>query len=397
MMAVDQLWIDPSFGASGDMIIGALIDLGAPPDRVADTVRGVGIDGFSMACETVERGGLRCARATIEVPADEVAHRSWSTIDAMIGSASLPPSVSKGARQSFRRLGEVEAAIHQEPIDQVHFHEVGALDAIVDIVGAWVAWHLLGEPIVTVGTFGLGHGTVDAAHGELPLPAPAVAELLRGWPSRGVDIDMETVTPTGAAILTTMAQASSPSMPAGTISATGRGAGARNPNRHPNIVTAIFSTRADGPETTAMVELASNVDDVSAEVVAYTIERCLAEGAADAWATPILMKKGRPAHTLTVLCSGALADRLRSVLQLETGSLGVRQRIVERHAAERHNVQVEVDGHSIAVKVGPDGAKPEYEHCAAAARALDEPLRSVQARALEAFRASTEHGPGDAL
>ncbi len=395
---MDHLWIDPSFGASGDMILGSLMSLGADSSAITAQLASLGIEGLAVSAENVQRCQLSSTRAVVSAPEVDAQHRPWSAIDGLIAAADLPPEVATGARSTFRRLAEAEASIHGTSIDEVHFHEVGAQDALADIVGAWIGWHLLGAPTVSVGAFGLGHGTVQAAHGQLPLPAPAVVELLAGWPVRPLDIEMETVTPTGAALLTTMATHRDPAPPAGTIATAGRGAGGRDPDGYPNVVTAIALASSGGPELTTMMELTTNLDDVNAEVLAHTIERCLEDGAADAWTAPISMKKGRAGQQLTVLCQPAEAEGLRSLVLQETGSLGVRQRMVHRFAADRRFHTVEVLGHPIRIKTGPFGSKPEYDDCALVARAAGLPLRHIQAAALDALRSGGgETGPHESL
>ena len=380
-----HLWFDPSFGASGDMIIGAFLALGVEEEQLNDGLAVLDLD-LRVRQTNELRCGLQSTRAIVEVPGEQHHHRSWSSIDQLLTNSGLPEPVVDGARSTFRRLGEVEASIHGTTIDEVHFHEVGGLDAIADIVGAWICWNLLGQPEVSVGAFGLGYGTVRAAHGELPLPAPAVGSLLEGFRTRPVNAQMETVTPTGAAVLTTMAAVQLNAPPAGRLLTNGRGAGGKDPKDHPNVVTAIrVSAPGVSASAEAMLELSTNVDDVTAEVLAYTIQRCLDEGAADAWTTPIVMKKGRSAQMLTVLCDAHLANGLRSIVMSETGTLGVRQRPVDRFASPRQMITVEVRGHSIRIKVGPHGAKPEFDDCAAAARALNLPLRQVQSEALDAI------------
>jgi uncharacterized protein (TIGR00299 family) protein len=367
------------------MILGALISLGADSSAISTQLAELGVDGLAISTEGVQRCKLSCTRVLVSVPTDGTSHRSWSSIDTLIASSALTPAVVSGARATFRRLAEVEANIHDSAIDEVHFHEVGAHDAIADIVGTWIGWDLLGAPRVSIGNFGLGHGRVQAAHGELPLPAPAVVELLAGWPVRPLDVDMETVTPTGAALLTMMAADHDAGPPAGTIVRAGRGAGGRDPEGHPNVVTAIALATAAQADLETMAELTTNVDDVTAEVLAFTIERCLEDGAADAWITPIIMKKGRPGQQLTVLCRPAQIEDLRSRVLQETGSLGIRHTTVERYAVARRSHTVEVDGHRVRIKVGPDGAKPEFDDCAAAARVLGRPVREVQTGALKVF------------
>ena len=369
------------------MVLGCFVSLGVEPAMIAAELGKLGVQGFDISATSVQRHSLSSTHVAVNV-AETSQHRSWSEIDSRIAQAKLPETVRAGAQHTFRRLAEVEAGIHHVPVDEVHFHEVGALDAVADIVGSWISWHHLGEPVVTVGSFGLGHGTVEAAHGTLPLPAPAVLELLRGVSVHPVDVAMETVTPTGAAILTSMAAGFSPGPPAGTITAAGRGAGGRNPAGYPNILTAIRVNTQTADSIggfTTLVELSTNLDDVTGEILANTVARCLQAGAADAWITPIIMKKGRPGHLLSVLCQPDEAQGFRQLVMAETGTLGVRQRSVDRFASERSFGTVHVHGHKIRIKVGPFGAKPEFEDLVAAAEALNSTPRAIGQQALLRF------------
>lgn len=391
------LWFDPGFGASGDMMLGALIGLGAPIDRIRTELETLDVAGWSLASEMTMRCSLASSRALVH--SDEGHHhRTWSSIDNMLSDSSLPDPVKRGSRATFRRLGEVEAGIHNVSIDDVHFHEVGAVDAIVDIVGSWLALTMLEIDRVVCGPIGMGHGTTDAAHGRLPIPAPATAALLVGAAVKPVDVEAETVTPTGAALLVTMAEQFGP-MPAGTMTSLARGAGGRDPEHYPNVLTAVLlETDAsdiaenDGHITveTATV-LTTNVDDLSPELVAHTIARCLAAGAADAWATPIIMKKGRPAVEVNVMCTPGETDDLLNLLYAETGTLGIRSTTVNKHVLSRRFDHVNIQGKRIAIKVGPFGAKPEYEDLVSAGQALDIPVRTLWLQALELHR-SQENG-----
>ena len=227
------------------MLLGAFVAVGVEVDAIADMVGAIGIPGLTFEQRRVHRCSLHSVKVEVVAP-DQADHRRWQGIDQLIADAEeLPESVQAGARKTFRLLGEVEAAQHGVELSEVHFHEVGALDAIADIVGVWSAWHLLGEPRVVTGTVGLGGGTVAAAHGSLPLPAPATLSLLEGVPVRGLEFQGESVTPTGAALLVTLS-ASHGEMPAGVIARTGRGAGGRDPETHPNVVTAVLLDTA-GP------------------------------------------------------------------------------------------------------------------------------------------------------
>lgn len=384
---LDHLWLDPTFGVSGDMILGALVSIGADATSVSAQLAGLHLPGVSLSFESAIRCGLSASRAVVTVPSQVERHRPWSTIDRMLAEASLPPTVSDGARTTFRRLGEIESRIHGVRIDEVRFHEVGADDAIADVVGGWLGWHSLGSPKISVGTFGLGHGTVASSHGALPLPAPAVAELLVGQTIRPLPVEAETVTPTGAAILTTMAGGFSAAPPAGRLIASGRGAGVRDPLDYPNVVTALLIDPHHRSEGATMVELSTNLDDLTSELVAHAVQSLLDAGAADAWITPIVMKKGRPAFSLNALCHPGDAQRLGAVMMAETATLGVRQSWVHRFVAPRRVESVVVQGHTIRMKVGPHGSKPEYDDVAAAARALGVPALEISRAASARWKA----------
>lgn len=406
-----EIWLHPGVGVAGDMLLGALLDLGADEAFVRAQLDTLELPGWSMRVTATRRRGLVATAVDVEVPDDDV-HRPWSLLDELLRGAELHPSVAEGARATFRRLAEAEAAVHGIAVDEVHFHEVGALDAVVDIVGAWAALVALAgghdataasvsSLSVASGPVGLGTGVAEMAHGVVPVPAPAVLELLRGLPVVPVVAAIETATPTGAALLVSMARRWG-ALPAGTVVRSARGAGSRDPERHANVLTAVLvdtSVRVDmsrpgdeervepggGASSVPAVLLETNVDDVSPETVAYVVDRALAAGADDVWATPIVMKKGRPAQQLSVLCRPELAERMRTLLVVETGSLGVRQRMLDKFELDRHEDVVVVDGHRIGIKVGPHGAKPEHDDVSVAARALDRPLRDVAHAAMAAW------------
>lgn len=398
------LWIDPGFGASGDMLLGALLGLGADVDVLRERLDGLGVAGWSIEMTTTTRCGLSATRAIVLDDVHEHEHehdhdhghdhgRRWCEIDALLAAATLPDRVRDGARRTFRLLGEIEAAAHDIALDDVHFHEVGAIDAIVDIVGVWVAVDLLDVDRVVSGPVGLGHGTVRGAHGVLPLPAPATAALLAGAPVRPVDVEMETCTPTGAALLVTLGTWGA--LPAGTLVANSRGAGGRDVPTHPNVVSAVLvdtsstvahDVAATTPAVPAVV-LATNLDDVTPEVVGYLVERLLAAGADDAWVTPIVMKKSRPAVMLEVLASPELAPALRRLISSETGTLGTRETALTKFPQPRRVDTVEVAGASVRIKVGPFGAKPEHDDLVALASTTGRPLRDLAADALRRWHA----------
>ncbi len=380
------LWLDPSFGASGDMLLGTLVGLGVPLDEIVSSLAGLGVGGWSMSDTTTTRGGLTATRVIVEATAHEHG-RHWSGIDTMIAESNLSEAVKAGARATFRRLGEVEAAAHGVPIDQVHFHEVGAVDAIVDIVGVWIALESLGVDSVIVGPVGLGSGTVTGAHGILPLPAPATAALLEGAPVRPLDVEMETCTPTGAALLATVGDWGA--IPAGTLVRSARGAGGRDSETHPNVVSGhLVETSTTSTRQTAVV-LETNLDDVTPEILGYVVDRALALGADDAWITPIVMKKGRPAHTLSVLTTPAKSGELRAFISAETGTLGIRQIAVEKFPLARNVDTVVLLGHDVRIKVGPHGAKPEHDDLRVLADATRLPLHDLAMQALARWRDSS--------
>ncbi|MCP5029816.1 MAG: nickel pincer cofactor biosynthesis protein LarC, partial [Actinomycetia bacterium] len=363
-----QLWLDPGFGASGDMMLGALIGLGASADAIRTSLAGLGIDGWELSVGPTKRATISATRA--QVTTEEThPHRSWSAIESLLATADLPARVSEGSRRTFELLGRAEAAVHQVDIDDVHFHEVGAIDAIVDIVGSWAALDQLSIEQVTVGPIGLGHGRVTAAHGSLPLPAPATLTILEGAAVRSIDTEAETVTPTGAALLVSMATGWGP-IPTGQIRTSARGAGGRDPATHPNVLTAVVIESApskerapssdsgwptDGPHRMEAVVLATNLDDVTPEIIGHAIERLVEGGADDAWVVPAVMKKGRPGHELRVLGAPARADELRALMFSLTGSLGIRTEQVAKHVLDRSTRTVEVRGHRVAIKDGPYG------------------------------------------
>ncbi len=398
------LWCNPSVGVAGDMLLAALLDLGAEEAFVRSQLERLPVSGWRLEVGASTRRGLVATSAQVDVAPDDH-HRPWSRIDTMLATADLHPAVAAGARRTFEALGRAEASVHGTTIDEVHFHEVGAVDAIVDIVGSWaalVAWRGEDEPAPTVvsAPIGLGSGTAAMAHGELPVPAPAVLELLRDHPVVPVAMQAETATPTGVALLVTMADRWG-HVPAGTIRRVGRGAGRRDPSSHANVVTvvelelpaddadagagALDDGPGDAPPVDAVV-VETNLDDVTPETIAHVLGRALELGADDAWATPIVMKKGRPAQQVSVLCRPALAPTMRGLLSRETGTLGTRTRGVDKRELTRTIVEVDVEGQVVRVKVGPHGAKAEHDDVVAAARQSGRSLRDVAADALTAWR-----------
>jgi pyridinium-3,5-bisthiocarboxylic acid mononucleotide nickel chelatase len=384
---VTTAWLHCFSGVAGDMLLGALLDAGADVDEVRAIVGRLGVDGWTLDAEPVLRGGIAATRAVVTTPGEGHHHRTWATIRDLLAGAGLPERVHRRAHDAFAALAEVEGALHRTPPDDVHFHEVGALDAIVDVVGVCAALEVLDIDEVVCSPVATGLGTVAAAHGDLPVPAPATARLLLGVPVTGVDVPFELATPTGAALVRTLASSFGP-VPAMTLTATGHGAGGRDPDGRPNVVQVLVGERAGvggGSEPAVLLEV--NVDDVTGEVLAHAITRLLAAGAHDAWVTPIVMKKGRPAHTVSALTDPLSAATVAAVLTAETGSLGVRGSTLQKWPSPRHVEVIDVDGQPVRVKVTPTGrVKVEFDDAAAAAEALGIPVREVLVRAEAAGR-----------
>ena len=389
-------WVDASAGASGDMLLGALLGAGVPLDVVATAVAAVAPEHVDLTVETVTRHGFAATRCHVEV-ADSRTHRTWSDVSALLRDADLSDAVRARALAAFERLAVAEAAVHGTDPADVHFHEVGALDAIADVVGVCAAIEHLGLDELVVSPVAVGSGSVRAAHGELPVPPPAVAELLRGVPSYAGPGAGESCTPTGAALLTTGAT-SYGAQPAMTVTAIGVGAGARDPATHANVVRVLagVSTGSTGAgeaptgRDTALV-LEANIDDLDPRLWPGVIAALLAVGASDAWLTPILMKKGRPAHTLTALVPHAGADAVRTEIFRQTSTIGLRETVVGKTALERDMRVVHVDGEPVHVKLAMHNGRvvnvqPEYEDVVRAATRTGRPVKDVLADAATAAR-----------
>lgn len=386
----DTLWIDASSGASGDLLLGALVGAGVPLDVVRAAVDAVAPEPIALRVEDVRRGGLAATRVHVEV-AESHHHRTWADVRAVLAAAPIDPAVRDLALTAFERLATAEGVVHGVDPDAVHFHEVGALDAIADVVGACAGLAHLGASAVVVSPVAVGSGTVATAHGVLPVPPPAVAELLRGVPTHAGAVAMELCTPTGAALLTTFATAYGP-QPAMVVEAIGVGAGSRDPEGHANVLRLFTGSATDSAAGAAPLLLETNVDDLDPRVWPAVIAALLEAGASDAWLTPILMKKGRPAHTLHVLVDARRAPAVRTVVFRHTTTLGLREQAVAKHSLERAMVSVEVDGQRIPVKVARHegavvNAQPEYDDVVRAADALGRPVNDVLVAAQALSRA----------
>ena len=384
------LWVDASSGASGDMLLGALLGAGAPLVTIQGAVDAVAPESTRLSAESVQRHGFAATRCHVEVP-DSTHHRTWRDIRTLLADADLDHAVRQDATAVFERLAVAEATVHgSDPLD-VSFHEVGALDAIADVVGVCAGFHALGADTVVVSPIAVGSGHVKGAHGTLPVPPPAVAQLLVGVPSYAGPAGapaMELCTPTGAALLTTLATTWGP-QPAMTTSAVGVGAGGRDPEGHANVLRLFVGEPATTSPAPLLIE--TNIDDLDPRVWPAVIAALLEAGASDAWLTPILMKKGRPAHTLSVLCGADRAEEVRAAIFRHTSTIGVREIPLGKHALDREMTEVEIGGHTVAVKLARHhgrlvNAQPEYDDVARAAAALRRPVADVLAEASAAAR-----------
>ena len=377
-------YINCSAGVAGDMLLGALVDAGAAPAAITGVLDGLGVEGYAVSFERVQRAGVLATRANVTVdPAHhDHDHRPVKVITALLDAADIPAAVRATAQRVFDALARAEGDVHGIDAADVELHEVGALDAIVDVVGVAAALHDLGIERIVAAPIATGYGSTSSAHGHLPNPPPAVGRLLasRQVPIVGVDTPMELATPTGVAVLVALAERFG-SLPAMNVDSVGYGAGTADTAGRPNVVQLVVGTPATEGLTPrpgrAAIQLEANVDDVTGEVLAHTIAVLLAAGAHDAWAAPIVMKKGRPAHTVAALVDPVDMDRLATILLAETGSLGVRAVSVERWPQRRAEVVVDVDGHPVRVKLAAGRAKPEHDDAVAAAAALGRPLRDV--------------------
>jgi len=373
------------------MIVASLLDAGADADVLREGLAKLNLDGYSLSIEPITKQGFAATRFQVQLgdPTRQPA-RALQDIVALLEASSLPATVTDKATRIFERLGQAEAKVHGTSVDKVHFHEVGAVDAIVDIVGAVLALESLGVGRVVCSPVAVGSGTVACDHGVLPVPAPATAELLRGVPTATSEEVGELTTPTAAAVLTTLADGFGP-MPSLTISAIGYGAGAREGAKLPNLLRVLVGRVSGGGEVDEITVLETNLDDASPELVAHGMERALAAGALDAYAVPIHMKKSRSGLVLTVLCRPEQAPAMERLLFTETPTFGVRRHTVVRAKMRRRYETVITPYGDVRVKVGErEGvvtASPEYEDCKAVAIRHGVALREVVAAANAAWSA----------
>jgi pyridinium-3,5-bisthiocarboxylic acid mononucleotide nickel chelatase len=424
MKNIGIAYFDCFSGISGDMVLGALVDAGAELGAIEGELRKLKLPGWEISAERVQRRAIYATQVKVEAetgaagrrqapdrreqsghhspahgahPHDEPdhghqphGHRGLSEIVAMIDAAKLMPRAAERAKKIFRRLGEAEAHVHQVSIDRVHFHEVGAVDSIVDIVGAAVGFELLGIDEFACSAFDLGGGQVETDHGLLPVPAPATVELLRGAPARSSGIARELVTPTGAAIATTLATRYE-EIPPMTLRAVGYGAGSMDLVEKPNVLRLLIGERArDGASEhlggAPVTVIETNVDDMSPQIYGYFVERALAAGALDVFSTPAQMKKNRPGLLVTLLSEAENASRLIDLIFRETTTIGVRTYEARRETLERETVSVKTPFGEVRMKVSHGNgsilnATPEYDDCQRIAVERGVPLKQVIAAA----------------
>lgn len=388
-------YFDCFAGAAGDMIVASLLDAGADLAALEAELGKLGLQGYHVRTEAVQRGGIGGLRFDVQTGAhggdDPHPHRGLSDILAMIDEAGLGPRVADRARSIFTRLAEAEAKVHRTGVDEVHFHEVGAVDSIVDIVGACVALELLGVDRVLCSAVPVGCGTITCSHGVMPLPAPATAELLAGAKIVHSGIEAEVTTPTAAAVLTTLAEAQAP-LPPMRLSAVGYGAGTRARGPVPNLLRVLIGEAAEAEGTAdSLVELSTNIDDCTGEILAAAIEQLLAAGCVDAWAEAIVMKKSRPAWTLSALCAHGDVEAAERILFSQTTTFGIRRRACVRSKLIRRTVTVETPYGPIRMKEGRHHgelvtASPEFADCRTAAETHNVPVKEVFAAAQTCYR-----------
>src|SRR5690242_8942907 len=384
-------YFDCFSGISGDMTLGALVDAGCPADHLRSELRALQIPGWELSAEKVWKNGM--AATYVKVNTDELRkHRSLSAILEILKNSQLATPVRDRAAAIFTKLGEAESRVHDVPLEKIHFHEVGAVDAIVDIVGSCVGFHLLGIEKFACSALNVGGGTAKMAHGILPVPAPATANLLQGKPTYSSGVERELVTPTGAAIVATLCDSFGP-QPAMSVAAIGYGAGAADLQGQPNVLRIMIGEAAEKTvpgydQEIAVIE--ANLDDMNPQIYGYFSEKALAAGALDVYTTPVQMKKNRPGTLLTVLCKPQDTNALMSLIFAETTTFGARCYHAQRRVLPREFVSVSTDFGDVRIKISRVNGRilhvaPEYEDCRKLAVEKDVPLQRVIGEALRRY------------
>jgi hypothetical protein len=384
-------YFDCFSGISGDMTLGALIDAGCSLDALRGKLQGLQVLGWGISAEKVWKNGMAATYVKVKTE-DNQKHRSLTTVLGILDSSNLDPRVKARASAIFRKLGEAEATVHDVPLEKIHFHEVGAVDAIVDIVGACIGFEELGFEVFACSALNVGGGTAKMAHGVLPVPAPATARLLMGKPTYSNGVQKELVTPTGAAIVATLCGAFGP-QPAMKVSAIGYGAGTADLESQPNVLRILAGDVSDknvGDHGGTIRVLEANLDDMNPQIFGYLLEKALAAGALDVFAVPVQMKKSRPGMLVTILCKPEEEGKFQEMLFAETTTLGVRSHLVERRALPRESVKVQTKFGEVRVKVArSEGrarhASPEFDDCRKLAEEKNVPLHEVMEQAMLRF------------
>jgi pyridinium-3,5-bisthiocarboxylic acid mononucleotide nickel chelatase len=381
-------YFDCFSGISGDMTLGALLDAGVPIEQLRAELQGLNLPGWELTAEKVWKNGMAATYAQVRSQ-DVQTHRSLSTILGIIEKSSLAPSVKDRAAAIFKKLGDAEAAVHDVPIEKIHFHEVGAVDAIVDIVGTCIGFAAVGIESFACSALNVGGGAAKMAHGVLPVPAPATAHLLLGKPTYSNGVQKELVTPTGAAIVATLCASFGPQPPM-TVTAIGYGAGTADLEGQPNVLRLMVGEVAEkrvAAESETIRVLEANLDDMNPQIYGYFLEKALATGALDVFATPVQMKKNRPGMLVTVLCKPEDEAKFHEMLFAETTTLGVRTYTAERRVLARQWETVHTAFGEVRIKVARlnghiSQASPEFEDCRKLAAAKNVPLQRVMEAAL---------------
>jgi uncharacterized protein (TIGR00299 family) protein len=385
-------YFDCFSGISGDMTLGALVDAGCDVARLRSELQALQVPGWELSAEKVWKNGMAATHAKVQTE-EQRAHRSLTEVLEILRRSDLAPRVGDRARAVFQKLGEAEARVHDVPLEKIHFHEVGAVDAIVDIVGACIGFHALGIDKFACSPLNVGAGTTKMAHGVLPVPAPATANLLLGKPTYSNGVQRELVTPTGAAIVATLCDTFGPQPPM-TVSAIGYGAGTANLEGQPNVLRIMIgeSTEKAVPgydEEVSVIE--ANLDDMNPQIYGYFLETALAAGALDVYTTPVQMKKNRPGTLLTVLCKPQDTNALTSLIFAETTTFGVRTTNAQRRILPREHVSVSTTFGDVRIKLSRVNGRilhvsPEFEDCRKLAVEKNVPLQQVINEALRRYQ-----------
>jgi len=386
-------YFDCFSGISGDMTLGALVDAGCSVDYLHAELRSLQVPGWDLTAEKVWKNGMAATYVKVTTQ-DQLKHRSLSAILEILQKSQLVPQVRERVAAIFTKLGEAEARVHDVPLEKIHFHEVGAVDAIVDIVGACIGFHTLGIEKFACSALNVGGGSAKMAHGVLPVPAPATANLLQGKPTYSNGVQKELVTPTGAAIVATLCDSFGP-QPAMSVSAIGYGAGTADLEGQPNVVRIMVGetpekTVAGFDEEIAVIE--ANLDDMNPQIYGYFLEKALGAGALDVYTTPVQMKKNRPGTLLTVLCKPQDTNTLMSLIFAETTTFGARTYRAQRRTLPRDFVNVATAFGDVRIKISRVNGRilhvaPEYDDCCKLAVEKNVPLQRVISEALRAFEA----------